>query len=275
MPPTLCSLFAGIDWAQIKMGGINGGINPAEEQEALERAIRDGYFTQPDTHLPGLLRIGKTIGLLNGGHIFHLNALRCKSLTDGMMLGRKLAVEYREFYRKYIPGFENIEHVATATLMGIRESRRIIGEYELNYDDYMARRQFPDQIGVFNNFVDIHPYDLSEEEMERLKHDVMDKKMWMKKGECFGIPYGIIVPKDWNNLWVAGRCNSSDINVHSAIRVMPVAYMLGQAAGTAAAQSIKKGQPACDLDTVELITTLRNTNAYLPQGTLNKKITRS
>ena len=93
-------------------------------------------------------------------------------------------------------------------------------------------------------------------------------------GECFGIPYGIIVPKGSMNLWVAGRCNSSDVEVHGSIRVMPAAAMMGQAAGTASVQSIRKGQPACKLDTEELVKTLRANEAYLPQTSLSKTMTK-
>lgn len=267
MPPTLCSLFAGIEWDRIKMGGWTSTdpqkIVPANQHEKLERAIADGHFTRPDRHLPGMIRVGKSTGNLNAPHVFDLDALRCKSLTDGMILGRKLAKEYMEFYQKYIPGFENIEHVTTATLMGVRESRRIVGEYELNYEDFVARRQFPDQIGVFNKAVDIHPYNGSKEELQRHRKEMLHDKLG--PGECFGIPYGILVPKGWSNLWVAGRCNSSDIKVHGSIRVQPAASMMGQAVGTAAVQCINTGQPACDLDTAQLVETLRKEGAYLPQ----------
>jgi len=267
MPPTLCSLYAGIDWNRVKKMPSN------IQREKLQKAIADGHFTQPDRHLPGMLRVGHTTGYLNAGHLFNLNALRCRDLSEGMMLGRRLAVEYTEFYRKYIPGFENLEHITTAALMGVRESRRIVGEYELTIDDYMARRQFPDQIGVFNKFVDIHPYDCSEEEYNRFKRE--SKNLRLGIGECFGIPYGIIVPKSWSNLWVVGRCASSDIKVHGVIRVQPTASMMGQAAGTAAVQSLRTGQPACDLDTEELVVSLRRAGAYLPQKTLSKTMTRS
>ncbi|MFC1718770.1 FAD-dependent oxidoreductase [Candidatus Poribacteria bacterium] len=243
------------------------------QQKALFKAIEDGHFTQPDRHLPGMSKVGHTVGYLNGGHLFDLNSLRCRDLTDGMMLGRRIAVEYTEFYRKYLPGCENIEHVTTASLAGIRESRRIVGEYELNIDDYMARRQFPDQIGVFNKFVDIHVYDCSVEEYERFTNE--QKNLRLGKGEFFGIPYGILVPRGWSNLWVAGRCTSSDVEVHGSIRVQPAAAMMGQAVGTAAIQSIRTGQPACDLDTEELVVSLRNAEAYLPQETLGKTMTRS
>jgi hypothetical protein len=73
----------------------------------------------------------------------------------------------------------------------------------------------------------------------------------------------MIVPKGWQNLWVAGRCNSSDIKVNGAMRDQPACYMLGQAAGTAAVQAINTGQTAVDLDTAELVKTLRARGAAL------------
>ena len=176
----------------------------------LEKALADGHFSVPDQHLPGLFHVGQSFGMLNAPHVFNTNALRCRSLSDGMMLGRRLAQEYISFYRKYVPGCENLEHVTTGSLMGVRESRRIVGEYELNFADYLARRQFPDQIGVFNKAVDIHVYDNSAAEYQRYYQEY-NKTAKLKPGECYGIPYGILVPKGWKNLWVAGRCNSSDV----------------------------------------------------------------
>ena len=81
-------------------------------------------------------------------------------------------------------------------------------------------------------------------------------------------------PKGWENLWVAGRCHSSDSKVHGSIRAQSAAYMMGQASATAAVQSIRTGQPACDLDTEQLVMTLRTAGAYLPQKELSKTMTR-
>jgi hypothetical protein len=191
-----------------------------------------------------------------------------------MVRGRQLAQEYLAFFRKYVPGCENMEHATTANLMGVRESRRIVGEYELNMHDYLARRQFPDQIGVFNKAVDIHVYDDSPEEYARFCEEYTDRGR-LKPGECFGIPYGIIVPKGWQNLWTAGRCASSDVQVHGSIRVQPAASMMGQAAGTAAMQCLQTGQIACSLNTETLINTLRDHGAYLPQESTSSTMTRS
>lgn len=266
MPATLPSLFTGIDWEKKKKVREQKG-------DEVRQAIKDGHFTQPDPFLVGMSKVGENVGYLNGGHLFHLNALRCKDLTDGIMFGRKIAEEYLHFYRKYIPGCENLEHVTTASLIGVRESRRIVGEYELTIDDYKAKREFPDQIGVFNKFVDVHPYDTSEEAYQ-LHLKEKEHQFKLKEGEYFGIPYGILVPQGWRNLWVAGRCVSTDVLVHGSIRVQPSSSMMGQAAGTAAAQSIRTGQPAHDLDTWDLVETLRNADAFLPQASLSRTHTK-
>jgi len=267
MPSTLACLFSGLDWSKDAVEFQNGeGVRLIEEEYAA------GNFIQCCRHFVGISQVGRTIGYLNGGHIFGLRAAKIKDLTDGMILGRKIARDNERFLKKHSPNCEHMELAATASIMGIRESRRIVGEYELSIDDYMARRQFPDQIGVFNKFVDVHPYDTSLEEYERMTREVVSDRIG--KGECFGLPYSIIVPKGWENLWVAGRCNSSDVKVHGSIRVMPAASMMGEAAGTAAAQSVRTGQPACDLNTRQLIETLRSRGAYLPQKELSDTMTR-
>jgi hypothetical protein len=211
--------------------------------------------------------------MLNAGHVFGMDATDARSLSAGMVRGRQLAREYLEFYRRRVPGFEHVEHVTTAALMGVRESRRIAGEYELGYDDYLARRQFPDQVGVFNKAVDIHVYDDSPEEYARYFEE-FHRSGRLKPGECFGLPYGILVPRGWENLWVAGRCASSDVRVHGSIRVQPAAAMMGQAAGTAAVQSLRTGRAAAEIDTAALVATLREAGAYLPQAELSPAMTR-
>lgn len=259
MPATLPSLFTGVDWPTLSDHGHKG------QQEALGRALADGFFTQPDRHLPGLSPVGEGIGYLNGGHLFNLDALRCGDLSDGVMLGRRLAKEYLDFYRRYVPGCEHIEHCTTASLIGVRESRRIVGEYELTVDDYLARRRFLDDIGLFNKFIDIHPYDCSDAEWERFRREKNDPTWKLGEGECFGIPYRVIVPKGWSNLWTPGRAASADVQTQGVIRVQPAAAMMGQAAGTAAVQAIHTGEGGHELDTRRLIDTLRGEGAYLPE----------
>lgn len=266
MPPTLCAALADIDFVQ---------FSKKNQQAMVEQAIADGFFSQADRHVPGVIRNGPgNTAMMNAGHLFHTNALKTRSLSDAMVRGRRLVQEYAAFYRKYMPGCENMQVVATGTLLGVRESRRVVGEYELNHADFKARRHFPDQIAVYCKAIDIHVYDLSPEEYQRY-HEEYTKLDNPKRGESYGLPYGILVPKGWTNLWVAGRCNSSDVKVNGAIRDQPACSMMGQAAGTAAVQSLRTGQSACGLDTAKLVETLRANGAYLPQTELSKAMTRA
>jgi hypothetical protein len=209
MPPTLCAVLAGVDWSHIN----RGDICPAGQQERIEQAIADGFFSQPDRHVPGLMMGIHQTALLNAGHVFGMNALNCRSLSDGMVKGRRLVQEYLDFYHKYM-GLRELQLAATASIMGIRESRRVQGEYVLNYDDYKARRKFPDQIAIYAKAIDIHVYDCTPEQYKRY-HDEFTANDKYAPGEYYGIPYGILVPKGWKNLWVAGRCVSTDVKVNS------------------------------------------------------------
>lgn len=273
-PSTLCSLLAGMDWDHPAYAG-NGmdEVKARVRSEYVPRAIDDGYFTQEDRFFPGMNRVGPKGATLNAGHVFNLNPLSVRSLSDGMVFGRRLAEEYAEFYRRYVPGCEQLELLTTAPVMGVRDSRRIVGEFELTIDDFLARRQFSDQIAVYNRPTDVHPSDTSRKEYERFLKDFHGKDN-LGRGECVGIPYSILVPRGYTNLWVAGRCHSSDTKVHGSIRAQSAAYMMGQAAGTAAAQSLATGEPAHDLDTARLVQTLRGQGAYLPQRETSRAMTR-
>jgi hypothetical protein len=275
-PSTLCSLIGGMNWDDPAYGADWRGIDAVKNRtkgELLPQAIDDGHFTQEDRFMPGMNKIGERTATLNAGHVFNLNPLSNRSLSDGMVFGRKLAVEYLDFYRKYVPGCADIELLTTAPVMGVRDSRRIVGEFELGIEDFRNRRQFADQIAVYNRPTDVHPTDTSKAEYERFMKDFHGKDN-LGHGGCVGIPYSILVPRGSENLWVAGRCHSSDTKVHGSIRAQSAAYMMGQAVGTAAAQSIATGQPACDLDTRVLVETLRGAGAYLPQAALSASMTR-
>ena len=274
-PSTLCSLLAGMNWDDPAY--VGDGIDKVKARvrsELVPKAIGDGFFTQEDRFFPGMNRVGPKGATLNAGHVFNLNPLSVRSLSDGMVFGRKLALEYTEFYRRYVPGCENVELLTTAPLMGVRDSRRIVGEFELTIEDFTAKRKFADQVAVYNRPTDVHPTNTSKGEYERFMKDFHGKDN-LGRGESVGIPYSILVPRGSENLWVAGRCHSSDTKVHGSIRAQSAAYMMGQAVGTAAAQAIRTGQPANDLDTRALVTTLREQGANLPQAELAREMTRA
>lgn len=259
MPASIFQYVGNIDFSH-----LGGG------SKYLQKAVDDGFFTQPEYSLTGLYRAGNTYGALNAGHVFNLDALRNKSLSDGMMKGRKVAREFFEFYRKYVPGYENAEQIATSALMGVRESRRIVGEYELCYNDLDTLRVFPDQICVFRYHIDIHPY-IADPNVKNTTSSTTIKRF--QDGEHFGIPYSVLVPKGWNNLWVAGRSVSTDILANGSIRVQPTCIMMGEAAGAAAALTIRTETDARTLSMRDLIGTLRSQGANLPQSIVSKYYT--
>ena len=138
MPSTLTSAWAGIDWDKFRESG-------AKPRKILFKAFDDAVFRNNDPHHTGINQTGHHLGGGNMGHLFGLNPLDEDSLTAGLIEGRLQAVEFARYYREYIPGYEHVELTATASLPGIRESRRIVGDYILDIEDYKARRVFDDE----------------------------------------------------------------------------------------------------------------------------------
>jgi hypothetical protein len=144
----------------------------------------------------------------------------------------------------------------------VRESRRIAGEYVLNFDDYIARRTFDDEVGRLSYPVDIHSSTTdAKEQMEVVTRQYETK---MGPGESYGIPYRALVVKGLDNSLVAGRCVSTDRAVQSSLRVMPGCFVTGHAAGAGAALAAKGKGNVRGVDTDELRDLLRKQGAYVP-----------
>ena len=257
MPGTLCSLWAGIDWDTVN-------ANPVRQDSRLETAFADGVFTIQDRHLPGIFQVGEHIGGGNIGHLFGVDGTDEASLTRALLWGRKVLSEYAVYYKKYFRGFEDMVLVSTGALPGLRETRRILGDYVLGREDFIQRAAFEDEIGRYNYPVDIHAskpdkaaYAQFEEEFARLR---------CQKGESYGIPYRILTPRGLDNLLVAGRCVSADRAIQGSIRVMPGCYITGQAAGMAAALAVEKNTTPRGIVVKELQQRLKAVGAYLPNA---------
>ena len=272
MAPTLCAVVDGIDWKKmnIDLCGLIVG-----QQAMVNKAVDDGFFSQPDRHVPGIFRSFRDLGAMNAGHIFNLNSLNCRSLSEGMAKGRLQVQEYIRFFKTYFKEFANTNLVYTAPLMGVRDSRRIKGEYWLSLDDYQNKRQFPDQIAINAQKIDLHVRDASPEEYKRFKKTFFDTPFPFEPGEFVGIPYGTLVPKGAENLWIAGRTLSCDTHIFASMRGQLLCMLYGQAAGTAAAQTITTGQTACTLNTRTLIESLRAQKCILPQEELSDEMTKN
>jgi hypothetical protein len=256
MAATLCSLWAGIDWEAVHKSGLGAG------NARIEEAIRDGVISQDDRHLPGIWRTGDTLGGGNIGHCFGVDGTDERSLTAALVLGRKLILEYERYYKEYLKGFERMELIATGSALGVRETRRIMGDYCLCLDDFQRRAVFEDEIGRYSYPVDIHAATPGSKAYEQFHRDFTTLRYG--KGESYGIPYRALVPRDLVNVLVAGRCISTDRYMQSSIRVMPGCYITGQAAGMAAYLALACAGEVRDISVPELQTKLKSIGAYLP-----------
>lgn len=256
MPGTLCSLWAGIDWKKVRESGLGAG------NSRIEDAFKDGVFTLEDRHLPGMWRVGGALGGGNIGHTFNLDGTDEESLTRAYLWGRKSLREYERYYKRYLKGFEEMELVATGSLLGVRESRRVMGDYVLNLDDFKSLAVFDDEIGRYSYPVDIHIAKPDKESYDRFHKEFSTLRLG--KGESYGIPYRVLTPRGLKNILVAGRCVSTDRNMQASIRVMPGCYITGQAAGVAAALATQSGGNTRSIDIRSLQAALKAMGAYLP-----------
>jgi len=203
---------------------------------------------------------------------------KCRT-TDAEDLTR-IAIEQRdqiqklvEFYRENVVGFEEAWLSYTAPILGIRESRRIVGEYKLTAEDLVLARKFKDAIARDTHGFDIHnPID----DLPHIKHTHLKEpkepafctdqprqdgriccvkdnpkgkyRAYLKPGEYYEIPYRCLIPINIENLLVAGRCISADFEAQSGTRLIMTCITMGHAAGTAAALSIKENVTPRKLD---------------------------
>ena len=157
------------------------------------------------------------------------------SLSEATTKGREKIFRIHEFCKCYLPGFENSYVCVVAPLMGVRESRRIVGEYVLTEEDHQTCRKFEDAIARNRYPIDIH---LPGGGVELRK---------LPKDDYHEIPYRCLLPKGVANLLVAGRCLSASFVAQSSVRIQPVCRAMGEAAGAAAAICAKENLSACKL----------------------------
>ena len=172
-------------------------------------------------------------------------------LTLGELAGRQQALDAFTFIRDRTPGFEDSYIVDIAPQIGIRETRRIIGAYQLTEDDVLGCADFDDTIGVNGWPVEAHVAGTVE-------------FRWQRGERGFNqLPFRIIVPPATANLYVAGRCASMTHGAQSAARVTGPCFAMGEAAGTAAAMALDARSSGAAVDIAELQRRLQDQGAYL------------
>ena len=280
--------------AEVEKGDENGGLQPATHCFVITNVDEERYaqgpkihFYDPDSPIHKAVRSEKypdivelhtcnrklgpgTFGF-NTGHVFDIDNTNPESVTAGLLHGRKMARQYRDAFAEYHPAFKDSFLVSTGALLGVRETRRIMGDYYLTTDDYMARRSFPDEICRNAYNLDIHgskerTLEMATKSIEELKEINRKYIRSYNPGESFGVPYRCLTPKALDNVLVAGRCISSDRRVNGSVRIMACALNTGEAAGAAAAMAVKGGIDVHSVDTDALRARLKELGAYLPDA---------
>ena len=166
---------------------------------------------------------------VNMSRVIGIDPLDPDDITRAEIEARAQVMQLFEFFRRDVPGFSHARIAATATQIGVRESRRIIGEYTLTADDVLAARTFDDAVARSAYPIDIHNPSGSGTTTHRLPF-----------GAAYEIPYRCLVPVVVDDLLVAGRCISTTHEALASTRLTPTVMTLGQAAGTAAALAVRQ-----------------------------------
>lgn len=158
------------------------------------------------------------------------------------------------FLRRYVPGFEQSYAAQSGVNVGVRETRRIVGDYQLTADDVLSARKFEDVIARGSYPVDIHNPTGKGTVLKRLP-----------QGEAYDIPLRCLLPEGVDNVLVAGRCISGTHEAHSSYRVMPISMATGQAAGVCAALAARMAQPPRDVEVRQVQRELEHQGANVRQ----------
>lgn len=174
------------------------------------------------------------------------------ALTHAEIAGRRDAATLVDAWRAEVPEFRDAYLITSGPYAGVRETRRIVGDYQLTEDDIRESRRFDDAVlrGCF--YVDVHPSD---------RAGLHDYDAWTP--EPYDIPFRTLLPRGWDDLVVAGRCHSATRRAAGSSRVTATAMGMGQAAGTAAALAVQGGVGVRELAVDDIRSTLVSQGALL------------
>ncbi len=248
--PTMMFRLAGVDAAQ---AGDAWRTIPALIESAEQRGVkfpRKGAIVRPQKHSSEWRVNVRQVKNAQGRAIDGTDA---REFSAGEVEGRRQAREFFEFLRREAPGFADAYIVDIPPQLGIRETRRVRGFYQLTADDVISCASFPDTIGVNGWPIENH---VAGEVMWRWP-DIPGSRGFNQ------LPYRMLVPEGFSNLLVAGRCASMTHEGQSAARVSGPCFAMGQAAGTAAHLSLAGNAACADIAVDKLQAALEGGGAYL------------
>jgi hypothetical protein len=218
------------DWGknwEIQSGGKEDDLFSPYLEKPFDRARKEGVIPKDLTGIGGTwgtISDTNEATYLNMVHMTNYDGTDVWDMTKAEMDGRYQALQAIKALNHYAPGFEKARLRTFGMTLGVRDTRKIIGRYELSEHDVRNQARFDDSIGIFPEFID--------------GYGVL---VLPTTGRYYQVPYGIMVPRNVENLLVAGRCVAGDKISHASIRSMMCCTVTGQGAGVAAAVSVKDG----------------------------------
>lgn len=200
------------------------GVDDDRYEERPERPVKAYKMPQPGTYK------------INHFHVYNTDATDSESMSAAHREARKQVLEAFAVLRDRTPGFEQAKITQVAPVLGVRESRHIRGRYCLTASDLESGIAFEDRIAAYAFGMDVH----SRNSAERGNFKI-------PTADVYYVPYRSMVPLEVDNLLVAGKTISCESQAAGAIRVIPCAMAMGQAAGAAASIAIESGQPVSDV----------------------------
>ncbi len=244
-----------------RLGNVNESVAQQVKRADLVRMMQaanlSGDYQLPReegsihrTPVPGVVATNMT-------RVAYVDATDPAELTKAEVEGRSQALEYARFLRERVAGYEQSYLVNFSTQIGIRETRRVYGDYRLTREDVLAARSFPDAIAQCGAPIEDH-------------HAGSDTRWeYVPSGQTYDIPYGCLLPRGVANLLVAGRCLSATHDAHASVRSMGQCMAMGQAAGTAAALAKNSRVTPRELRIEELQAQLRRDGALFAGASLS------
>lgn len=241
-----------------RMGGVDtvrtSQFSRDEVRDYLQCAVASGFDLPRTTG--GIYSLREGVVHLNITRVTADNGaspdvLDAVALTRAEFSGRRQVQEYLSAFRAFVPGYENAYILDVGTELGLRETRRVTGDYVITADDVTQEKKFDDAVAVNCWPIEDHGAD---------RHA---RWVWLTPGGFNHIPYRSLVPQGLRNVLVAGRCLSSSHDAQAALRVTANCFSMGQAAGMAAAIAAAEAKDVRDVSVPELQRRLELAGAQL------------
>ncbi len=206
--------------------------------EVYNEHQKAGKIKNPRENILAFVGLGKDILHLNTTRIIKHNPVDAFEITKAEIEARRQVLEMFEFLKENSKACENAEIISIANHIGVRESRKLKGVHILTANELKDTVDFEDSIAIGNYEIDIHN-----------PTGTGTTIYTFDDGKYYKIPYRSLLPKEYDNMLVAGRCISAEHEAHSAVRIMPICACLGEAAGVAVAVAKKTGTNTHTVDT--------------------------